>query len=310
MELHQLRCFVAVVEEGGLNRATTRIHITQPALSYQIKQLENELGVSLLHRQPRGITPTEAGRVLFQHAREVLEAERRALRAVEMLSDGVVGEIRIGTINSVGVYFLPPVLTLIQEKYPLARSTIIYGRSLEVMEALLANQVDLAIVADPRPNRRFSSETITEETVSLVCSKNHPFCDKSSIVPSDLWGQKFVSLSHDTRTGHLVRDHLIRLGVNVDTVVSTPNVDTAKKMVETGLGIAFLPDMTTKEDILRGGSTLHGLVRLDVRPPLTRSISLVTLKKLQRSQTLQAFIDEVRQHGANEKACVEPPGPR
>jgi len=61
MELHQLQCFLAVVEEGGFNRATTRLHITQPALSYQIKRLEEELGVSLFHRHPRGISPTEAG---------------------------------------------------------------------------------------------------------------------------------------------------------------------------------------------------------------------------------------------------------
>ena len=309
MELHQLRCFVAVVEEGGLKRATTRIHITQPALSYQIKQLEDELGVSLLHRQPRGICPTEAGRVLFQHAQEVLESVRRARRAVDMLSDGVVGEIRIGTISSIGAYFLPPVLTRIQGKYPLARCTIMYGRSPEVMEALLANQVDLAIVADPRPNRRFNTETIAEETVSLVCSRSHAFYGKSSIEPAALWGQKFVSLTQDTPTGHLVRDHLVRLGVSVETVVSTPNVDIVKKMVKTGLGIAFLPDMVTREDMLCDGS-LRGLARIEVRPPLTRSIALVTLKKLQCSQTIQAFMEEVRRHGANWKACVETSAPR
>lgn len=306
MELHQLRCFVAVVEEGGLNRATTRIHITQPALSYQIKQLENELGVSLLHRQPRGICPTEAGRVLFQHAQEVLESVRRARRAVEMLADGVVGEIRIGTISSIGGYFLPPVIAQLQEKYPLARSTIMYGRSPEVMEALLSNRVDLAIVSDPLPNRRFSTEKIAEETVSLVCGKSHPFYGESSIEPAALWGEKFVSLTQDTPTGHSVSDYLVRLGVSVETVVSTPNVDIAKKMVEAGLGIAFLPDMVTREDVLCDGS-FRGLARVSVRPPLTRSIAVVILRKLQCSQTVQAFVEEVRQHGANWKSCVETP---
>ena len=308
MELHQLRCFVAVVEEGGLNRATNRVHMTQPALSYQIKQLENELGVSLLHRQPRGIRPTEAGRVLFQHAREVLEAERRARRAVEMLSDGVVGEIRIGTISSIGGYFLPPVLAQIQEKYPLARTTIMYGRSPEVMEALVANQVDVVLAADPRPNRRFTSETIAEETVSLICGRNHPFFGRDSIEPSELWGQKFVALTDDTPTGHLVRNHLVKLGVSVDTVISTPNVDIVKRMVATGLGIAFLPDMVTREHISCDGNSLHGLGRIEVRPRLSRSIALVTLKKLQGSQTIQAFIEEVREHGATWKACVDHPG--
>ena len=305
MELYGLKCFVAVVEEGGLNRATARMHITQPALSYQIKQLENELDVPLLHRRPRGISPTEAGRVLLQHAREVIEGVRKAHRAVEMLSDGVVGEIRIGTVGSVGVYFLPPILTRTSEKYPLARPTIACGRAHETMEALLANRVDIAIVADPQPNQRFHSEKIVEEPVSLICGEHHPFFNRESIEPSELWGQKFISLTPDTPTGHLVRDHLVRLGVSVDTVVSTPSVDIAKKMVQIGQGIAFLPDMATQEDIACDGSPLHGLVRVNVLPQLVRTIAAVTCKKFPSSPTVQAFIEEVREHGRQWKGCVE-----
>src|SRR3989337_3484053 len=88
MELHQLQCFMAVIEEGGFNRATTRLHITQPALSYQIKRLEEELGVSLFHRRPRGISPTEAGRVLLQNAPDVIESVRRARRGGGMRAKG------------------------------------------------------------------------------------------------------------------------------------------------------------------------------------------------------------------------------
>ena len=83
MEIHQLRCFLAVMEEGGFSRATTRLHITQPALSYQIKQLEQELGTQLFRRRPGGVFPTDAGRVLSQHAREVIEAARKALEKTE-----------------------------------------------------------------------------------------------------------------------------------------------------------------------------------------------------------------------------------
>ena len=99
MELHQLRCFLAVVEEGGFNKATSRLHISQPALSYQIKRLEQEVETSLFYRRPGGVNPTEAGRVLSRHARKVIEAVRRARSAVEELSEGVVGEIRIGTAS-------------------------------------------------------------------------------------------------------------------------------------------------------------------------------------------------------------------
>src|SRR4030065_279894 len=144
----------AVIKKGGSTRAPPRLHITQPALSYQIKRLEEELGVSLFHRRPRGISPTEAGRVLLQSAQEVIESVRRARRAVEMRSKGVAGEIRVGTVESVGIYFLPDVLKAIKEKYPMARATVMYRQSDEVMDALLSNQVDGAGVANPRLYRR------------------------------------------------------------------------------------------------------------------------------------------------------------
>ena len=158
MELHQLRCFVAVIEEGGFNRATTRLHKTQPAISYQIKQLEEELGVAIIHRRSRGITPTDAGRVLLQHAHEILELERRARQALEELSGGVAGEVRIGTVNSVGIYLLPDVLRAMREKYPSVRPTVLYRNSPAVMDALLADKIDLALVANPRPDRYFRGE--------------------------------------------------------------------------------------------------------------------------------------------------------
>jgi len=306
MELHQLQCFIAVIEEGGFNRATTRLHITQPALSYQIKRLEEELGVSLFHRRPRGISPTEAGRVLLQNAQEVIESVRRARRAVEVRSKGAGGEIRIGTVESVGIYFLPDVLTKIKEKYPMARTTVMYRQSGEVMDALLSNQVDLAVIANPRLDRRFNYETIVEERISLVCSNTHPFFGRSTVKPSELRGLQFISLTPETPSGQLIRDHLAKLGVSVDVVVTTPSVGTVRKMVEVGLGVAFLPDMVTSEDLSCSGKSLNQLARIDVRPPLLRRVMLVTWKKFQCSPVIQAFLDDLRLHGLHWKGCVEP----
>jgi LysR family hydrogen peroxide-inducible transcriptional activator len=306
MELHQLQCFMAVIEEGGFNRATTRLHITQPALSYQIKRLEEELGVSLFHRRPRGISPTEAGRVLLQNAQEVIESVRRARRAVEMRSKGVAGEIRVGTVESVGIYFLPDVLIKIKEKYPMARATVMYRQSDEVMDALLSNQVDLAVIANPRLDRRLNYETIIEERISLVCSKTHPFFGRSTAKPNELRGLRFISLTPETPSGQLIRDHLAKLGVSVDVVVTTPSVGTVKRMVEVGLGVAFLPDMVTSEDLSCNGMSLNHLARIEVRPSLMRRVMLVTWKKFKCSQVIQAFIDDLRLHGARWKGCVEP----
>ncbi|MDJ0764476.1 MAG: LysR family transcriptional regulator [Myxococcota bacterium] len=305
MELHQLNCFLAVVEEGGFNRATSRLHISQPALSYQIKQLEQELGASLFHRRPGGVSTTEAGRVLFQHTRKVLEAVRQARNAVEQLADGVVGEIRIGTANSVGIYFLPRVLWSMREKYPGARPTVLYRHSNEILELLGSNRLDLALVANPRADRRLRQEVLIEEHISLVCGRSHPFFGKKVVRPDELGGLQFISLSTKSPTGQLIREYLAGLEVSVEPVISTDNVETVKKMVEVGLGVAFLPDMVTSGDVACDGEPKGRLCRISVGPPLVRRIVLVTWENFEMSRATEAFVQELRKHASAWRGCVE-----
>ena len=302
MELHQLQCFVLVLEEGGFKRATARLHITQPALSYQIKQLEEELGVQLFHRRPDGITPTEAGRVLLQHAYQVIHAVQEAQQAVRELSEGVTGEIRIGVINSVGTHFLPQVLWEIRAKHPMVRPKLLYRLSDELIEALLANKLDLAIVADPHPDRRLRQETILEERISLVSSPSHPFFGRPTIEPAELKGVQFVALSPQTPTGALIRRYLDRLGVAVEPVVSSDNVETVKRMVEAGMGVAFLPDMVTSEDVACDGQP-ERLGRSTVEPPLTRRVVLATWRDSHHSRAVDTFIAEARRLGRQWRGC-------
>ena len=313
LELHQLQCFIAVAEEGGFNRASSRLRMTQPAISYQVKQLEKELGQPLFYRRPRGISTTEAGRVLFHHARQLIEMVRRTRHAIDRLSGGVTGEVRIGTVNSVGMYILPGVMQNMRAKYPDARPTILYRNSYEIMEALLSNQVDMAIVADPTPDRRFSHETILVEKVSLVCGRSHPFFGRAQVTPEELKEVNFVSLTDENPTGKLVRDYLTRAGVTGDPVVSTDNIETVKKMVEVGLGVALLPNMVTSEDIACGLRLAGKLARVDIpSAALTRKIILVTWKQLELSPAAAAFIDLLRDHCADWLDCTEGgmvPGP-
>lgn len=303
MELHQLDCFLAVLEEGSFNRAATRLHKTQPAISYQIKQLEEELGLPLFHRRARKISPTEAGRVLAQHAQEVLDGVRRARRAIERLSDGVAGEVRIGTVNSVGIHFLPEVLWTVREKFPAVRPLVTYRETPVILEALLSNRLDIALIANPKPDRRLRQEVIITERVSLVCGPSHPFFGRAAIRPSELKGLQFVALTAENPTGELVQDFLARLGINVKPVVSTENVETVKKMVEVGLGVAFLPDMVTAGDVSCNGQSTGRLARIEVGPPLVRSITLITWKHLEPSPAVAAFIAELREHGSEWRGC-------
>jgi LysR family transcriptional regulator, low CO2-responsive transcriptional regulator len=296
--LNRLHCFEIVVEEAGFKRATARLHITQPALSYQIKQLEEELGAQLFYRRPGGVCPTEAGRLLFQHAQRVSAAVRHARRAIQELSEGTAGEVRIGTVNSVGIYFLPQLLWTVRERYASTRPTVLYRESDEIIDALLNNHIDLAILADPRIDRRLRYETLFEERVSLVSGRTNALFGTQTIRPKQLKNAQFVALSPQTPTGTLIRRYLERLGIGVEPAVSTENVETVKRMVEIGMGVAFLPDMVTERDIVSQSNPSGRLGRSLVEPPLTRRIVLVTWNEIPSSRAVAAFADEVRRQSS------------
>ncbi|HET8538548.1 MAG TPA: LysR family transcriptional regulator [Anaeromyxobacter sp.] len=290
--LNRLHCFEVVVEESGFKRATSRLHITQPALSYQMKHLEEELGVQLFLRRPGGVSLTDAGRLLYAHVQRVSAVVRRAEQAVKELP--AVGEVRIGTVNSIGTYFLPHVLAAVHERHSATIPILYRARSDDHIEALLANQVDLAILADPRLDKRLRYETLFEERVSLVSSRAHPLFGVQRLRPEQLHGAPMVALSPQTPTGALVQKYLERLGVRVEPVVSTEDVLTVKRMVEMGIGAAFLPDMVTHREVVGKANPGGRLFRSELDVPLTRRVVLVTWDEVPSSRAVAAVVDEVR----------------
>ncbi len=296
MELSQLQCFIAVLEEGGFKRATARLGITQPALSYQIKHLEEELGVQVFHRGPGGITPTEAGRVLLEHAHRIIASVREAHQAVRELSDGVTGEVGIGTMKCIGTYFLPLVLWEMRAKHPMVRPRILYRNSDELLDSLLANKLDVAVVANPPPDDRLEYRLLFEERISLVSGPGHPFFGRPKVSATELKDVEFVSLSPQTTTGGLILDYLAELALAPVPALTTDNVETAKRLVEAGMGVAFLPDMVTTGEVGEAGAPGR-LSRSDVDPPLTMEIEIVTWRGTRGSLALDAFVDELQRLG-------------
>ncbi len=287
----------------GFKNATARLHISQPALSYQIKRLEEELGAQLFYRRPGGVGPTEAGRLLFQYARRVGAAVRQAQRAIKEFSEGAAGEVRIGTVNSIGIYCLPQMLLIMRERHPASRPNVLYSDSDDVVGALLANRLDLAILSEPRVDRRLRYETLFEERVSLVSGRSHPFFGCPTIRPKQLEGAQFVALSPQTPTGALIERYLGRLGIAVEPVLSIDNVEMVKRMVETGVGVAFLPDMVTEHDLVTTARPNGRIGRSLVEPPLNRRIVLVTWGERRTSGAAAAFIDEIRRQSADSEPC-------
>jgi DNA-binding transcriptional LysR family regulator len=304
LELRQLKYFIAVVRDNGFTPAAALLPVKQQTLLGQIRKLEKELGLRLFERGTGDLRLTEAGRIFYRHAQEVLRTAETASKAMEELKDGgVSGEIRIGTVDSVGIYFLPPVLRNMRDKHPKVRSTVLYSTSEKILEALVSDRIDVALVENPRPDRHLRFETIIEEQISLVCGRMHPLFNRKYIDPKDIEGLGVISLSDDTVTGRLVQKYLSRLGVRVNPMATTDNIQTAKKMAEVGFGATFLPDMITSPDISCKGEYLRGLARIRLHPTCNRRIVLATLKRSRASRSTATFAEEVKNYGSRWAPC-------
>jgi LysR family hydrogen peroxide-inducible transcriptional activator len=311
MDLHQLDCFLAVLHEGSFAGAAARMHKTQPAISYQIRKLEEDLGLTLILRGTGPPpSPTQAGRVLERHAERLLARVYQARRAVARVSDGAAGEARLGTINSVGIYFLPEVLWALKRRYPSLSLRASCRSTQENLAAVRAGELELAIVANPDSDDRLCQELLFEEPISLVCGPSHPLYGRSTIRADELAEQRFVSLAAEHPTGELVEHLLADIGVQVDPVVTVSNVQAVKKVVQLGLGVAFLPDMVTAHDIAGGIQPSGRLARIDVGVTMTRKIVLVYRKADATAPMLVHLRAELRRRGERWRREIRGAEPR
>lgn len=240
MELYQLRSLIAVAEAGNFTRAAEQLHITQPALSQQIINLEKELEHKLLHRLGRKAVLTESGRVFIERARRILlEADN----ATKEIRDNPATESRIavGAIPSVAPYILPALIAQARLDYPQLEITTREDFRSDLVQGVLDGSLDLAVVATPVQSPALSIEPLMREPLLLAVSTNHRLARKRKIKAADLANEIFVMLGSTSSLTEQVRqfcgDHRLepRIGHRCAQLA------TVKSLVALGAGVAVLP---------------------------------------------------------------------
>lgn len=168
MDLHKLRSFVCIVEQSSFSRASTLLRIAQPALSRQMKLLEEELGVTLLVRTGRGAVPTAAGEVLADHARRLMKAADDLHDAVRVAGTEPTGPLSLGVPSSLGLPLLPLLGQIFRRDYPKVRLHLVEGFSASIHEWILAGRLDMAILYETSSMGHLTSRPLLEESVVLV----------------------------------------------------------------------------------------------------------------------------------------------
>ena len=248
MELRHLRYFLAVAEELHFHRAATRLHISQPPLSQQIRALERELGVTLLERNRRRVTLTAAGEVFRDDARTILAAVDRATDRARNVARGAVGTLSIGFVGSAMFSpTLPEILREFRDGHPDVELVLRELPTVAQMNALVAGELDLGVIRGPMPEGELDAQlellTIQREHLIAALPAEHPLAARRRLRAESLRGETFVILTRREAPGLFagLASAMGEAGGLPDDVLEVAEMQTIISLVSAGFGVSLVP---------------------------------------------------------------------
>lgn len=270
LNLDQLQALTEVIALGSFSAAADSLHLTQPAVSVQIRELEKRLGVQLIERVGKRAYATTAGAELVVHARRLAQEAEQALVAMRRYRDGWLGNVRLGTSVAACTYLLPPVLAGLRRAHPNLEVVISIGTTENVVSRILANDLDIGLVTMPvEEHRALDIEPIREDPMMAFFpggERNLP----QQVTPQYLAGRNLILNQRLSQTYKIVAQWFATAGVELRPILELGNTEAIKPLVAAGAGVGILP-LERKQGILVYGSTQ---VR-PLRPALMRQLGIV-----------------------------------
>lgn len=257
LNLYQLQSFVTVVSEGSMTGAADKLYLTQPAISQQIRNLEEELGVELLVRGVRQIKPTLQGEVLFDYAKRILLMGQQAEVAVKAMGAELKGQLRVGSLNSLGVHLISPIVSRLLKYNPKLSLKINYDDGEVLVKDFQAQKIDAMILPDTENQYNATLDAadkklLMNEELWLVGSGKETEMPKQ-ISLSDIRKYPFISFSRELPDfNRKLSSALQSTGISLEPAFESQNVGTLKRVIESGLGWGFLPASSIRKQVRMG----------------------------------------------------------
>lgn len=265
MNLYQLQSFVTVISEGSMTGAADKLFLTQPAISQQIRNLEEDLGVDLLVRGVRQIKPTLQGEVLFDYAKRILQLSQQAEVAVKAMGAELTGQLRVGTLDSIGVQLMSPIVSRLLKHNPELNIKVEYGKGAELIQRFNSGELDLLILPDVE--KEFTAQLKDSEKKFLFKEEMWLVgTGKDSDMPKQIDVSEYVRYPIILFTGEYpqfnqsLQRSLDQAQVTLPPTFESTNVGTLKRVIESGLGWGFLPSLAIKKQV-RMGRLNHVMMR-------------------------------------------------
>jgi DNA-binding transcriptional LysR family regulator len=257
VELDQVSAFLAIARLGGFTRASSSLHLSQPAISRRIHLLEHELGAPLFERVPRGVIVTDAGRAFLPHAEALLASMRDGIDAVAAVRGTSQGTVTLALVGTLASTALTERLRRFREAHPAIDLRIQTGLSAEVSALVRRGDATLGLRYEHDPDPHLVSSTVHHEPMVPVCSPRHRFARAQRVEPAELAGERWITFP--PRPGGVAEPYQSALehwhaacGLNTAPIIPIDSLTAQKRMVEAAFGLALLPASSIDEELRSG----------------------------------------------------------
>jgi DNA-binding transcriptional LysR family regulator len=253
MEIRQLRAFVNIAEAHTFTAAAERVHVTQAAISMQIRQLEQEVGSPLFIRTPRRVVLTEAGEKLLVRARTILREHDTALSEMAELAGAERGRLRVGSASArVSSDALPRILKELRRQHPQAEISVSSGTSEALVKQLLAGDLDTAFVSLPVEMRGIETEMLGSDELVAIASPRHPLAKQRVISAFALAGEKLILGERGGNTRRLIDEFFAKAGLRPTVAMELSRQAAIIRMVEADLGVGIVQKHAARDEVTAG----------------------------------------------------------
>ncbi|CAN5470156.1 LysR family transcriptional regulator [soil metagenome] len=256
MEIRQLKAFLAIAEAKTFTAGARLVNVTQAAISMQIRQLEDEVGLQLFTRTPRRVILTEAGEHLLERARRIMREHNAALEELAEIAGAEYGRLRIGSASAMfATQQLPLILQNVKDKFPNAQISVSSGTSQTLVEKLLHGEIDIAFVSLPVDNTHITTDLLFSDEIIAIGHPSHPLADKKFISAATLAGESLILGEKGGNTRRLIDDFFHAANVEPEIVMELSRQETINQMVENGMGVGTAGAKTISREITEGRLT-------------------------------------------------------
>ena len=299
VQLVHLRTLEVIARHGSFSRAARELHLTQPAVSMQVRQLERGLGLPLLERVGKRAFPTRAGEVLLAHAARAFRELEAGVAHVQELRGVVAGRVRLGTSASISVYLLPLALRKFRTRFPDIELVVVTGLASDIARGLVANDLDVGLVSLPVRDRELAVTPFYRDRLVAIAPPDKRWRRRGAVRAAELTAMPLILFDQGSTVRRMIDGWFHRAGLAPRAAMELGNTEAMKRFVEAGMGLSITSEFSVKADVAAGR-----LIALPLEPPVMRQIGLVRRRDKPLAPPLAAVLgalEELRRRLARDQ---------